>query len=98
MRLEDLHPVQSESEDIPLSKRRSHYVSSDSDLESYDVSRGRGKEPASGKLYKKKGISHKITHSLPKRILQEYKGIVCFTICNEDTLLIHCHVSQAREK
>ena len=78
MRLEDLHPVQSESEDIPLSKQRSYYVSSDSDLESYDISSRRGKEPASGRRYKKKGISHKMTPSFSTRISQEYKGIVCF--------------------
>ena len=33
-----------------------------------------------------------MTPSFSKRTPQEYKGIVCFIICNEDTLLIHCHV------
>ena len=66
-------------EDISSMKRIHPYISSDSDLESDDVSSGRGKEPASGRPYKKKGISHKMTPSLLKSIPQEYKSIFCFT-------------------
>ena len=71
--------VSESDEDISSMKRIPPYISSDSDLESYDVSSGRGKEPASGRPYKKKGISHKMTSSLHKRIPQKYKDIVCFT-------------------
>ena len=90
LRLEELHSDQSESdEDISCSKQRSHYVSSDNDLESYDISSRCGKEPVYERPYKKKRISHKVTPSLPSiRIPKEHKSIVYLLTCNEDSLLI----------
>ena len=74
--MENLHSVQSESdEDIALSKQSYHYVSSDSDLQSYDISSRHGKESASRMPYKKK--SHKMIFSL--LIPWEHKCIVWFT-------------------
>ena len=58
--------------DVPPRKENSHYVSSDSDLESYDVSSGCDKEPVSGRPCKKEGISYKMTPSSS----QQHKGIV----------------------
>ena len=48
LRIDELHSDQSElDENIPR-KRISYYVSSNSDLESYDVSNSPGKEPTNG--------------------------------------------------
>ena len=43
---------------------------------SYDISSRFGKEPSSGRPYKKKGMPHKKIPSLSKRIPDEQKGIV----------------------
>ena len=49
-RLEDMHFVQSESdEDISPRKKTPHYVSSDNDLESHDMSHTFGKKLDSGR-------------------------------------------------
>ena len=70
-----MHSDQSESDkDLSPMKQRPYLVSSDSELESYDDTLSRfGKEPASGKPFTKKGMSHK---RMPKRIPQEHQGIV----------------------
>ena len=67
--------VSESDEDILSRKKRSHIVSSDSDLESYDVSSEYSKESASRRPHKK-GISQKMILSLPKIMPQEHKGIV----------------------
>ena len=70
-----MHSDQSESdEDIPPMKEISNFVSSDSDLESYDVSSRRGREPASGRLFMRIGTSPKMTSSFPK-IIQRPKEL-----------------------
>ena len=52
LRLDELHSDQSMSdEDIPLKKRLPHHASSNSDLESYDTSSIRGKEPTRRRPY-----------------------------------------------
>ena len=72
-----MHSDQSESdEDIPPMKEISNFISSDSDLESYDVSSRRGREPASGRLFMRIGTSPKMTPSFPKIKPQEQRGIV----------------------
>ena len=53
--LKDLHSDQSEfDEDVSPRKRIPNFISSDSDLKSYDRSSRRGKEPASRRSYIKK--------------------------------------------
>ena len=70
-----MHSDQSESEeDIPLSKERSHCVSSESDLESYDISSRRGKEPVNKRPYKKKRTFYKIT---PLLLSISYSTMAC---------------------
>ena len=71
--------ISESDEDIPPRKQKSHTLSSDSDVESYDTSSRCGKEPASGRPYKKKGMPHEKISSLPKRIPDEQKGIVWFS-------------------
>ena len=88
--------VSESDNDKPSKKRTRHYDLSDSDLESYDVSSRSSKEPASRRLYKKKGMSPKMTSSLSKRI-HERKGIFVLGTCNEDTLLIHIIDTGKRE-
>ena len=63
-------------EDIPPRKQKSHTLSSDNDVESYDTSRRCGKEPASGRHFKKKGMPHEKIPSLPKRLPHKRKGVV----------------------
>ena len=77
--------ISESDKDIPPRKQKYHTLSSDSDSESYDTSSRCGKEPASGRAYKKKKMFH---------IKKEYhiNIKVQSDICNEDTLLIHCHV------
>ena len=69
--------VSESDEDIPSRNEITHTVSSDSDLESYDVSSKFGKKPASRRPYrKKKETSHTMIPSLPKRIPQAHQDMV----------------------
>ena len=71
--------ISESDEDIPPRKQKSHTLSSDSDVESYDTSSSCDKEPLSWRPYKKKGMPHKKIPSLSKRIPDEQKGIVWFS-------------------
>ena len=62
-------------EDVSPRKRIPNFISSDSE-KSYDGSSRRGKEPASGRPFIKKGTSPKTTLSFIKTIHHEQKGIV----------------------
>ena len=71
---EDNNSDQSDSDHLSTKPQVYHKHSSDSSDSDLKISSGRGKEPASRRPYRKKGILAKSSTSLPKSRQEKHKG------------------------